>query len=262
MTRFSRGINFQVDLTDNFNPGQWDPAGICMHWWGDPAAGYTFDGVVRHFNTPSSQVSAQYVVEAGRITQMVMEEARAWHAGDDWANKYLIAIEVNPRLSAGDYRTTAELVAEIRSRRGALPLMPHSKYAQTACPGAMDLARINREARLQAGRSSTTPNVSSPPGGVYTVRRGDTLGNLAAVYGTSTGALQLLNGISDPNRIAVGQRLYLRWSVSRGQSLSSIAAAYNGSRFTRGSTSAQRLARMNGISDPNRIAVGQLIRLP
>lgn len=258
MARFSRGIRFEVDLTDNHNPGDWQPRAIVLHWWGDPAARPTFDGVVSWFNTPSSQVSAQYVVEAGRITQMVMERHRAWHAGDDWANKYGIGIEVNPRLSAGDYRTTAELVAEIRDRHGALPLQPHSRYTSTACPGTMDLARINRESRLQ---QKSQPRVQAPANGIYRVRRGDTLSNIAETYGTSTGALQLLNGIANPDRIAAGQTIYVRWNVAPGQTLSNIAAHYNNSRMT-GSTSAAQLARLNGIANPDRIQAGQQIRLP
>lgn len=263
MARFSSSVRFEVDLTDNHNRGNWAPQVIVMHWWGDPATRPTFGGVVSWFNTPSAQVSAHYVVQGGRITQMVREQDRAWHAGNDWANKYGIGIEVNPRLSAADYRTTAELIAEIRSRRGALPLQPHSRYTSTACPGTMDLARLNREARSRNGGSSSgnTPSTSAPAGGVYTVRRGDTLSAIAQRYGTSTRSLQYLNGISNPNRLSVGQRLYVRYIVGRGQSLSSIASSYNGSRLT-GSTSAQRLAQLNGISNPNRINVGQQIRLP
>lgn len=262
MSRFSRGVDFNVDLTPNHNRGDWQPQVIVMHWWDDPAKRPTFNGVVNWFNTRSAQVSAHYVVEAGRITQMVREQDRGWHAGDDWANKHGIGIEVNPRLSAGDYRTTAELIAEIRSRRGALPLQPHSRYSSTSCPGTMDLSRLNREARQQSGgTSSSTPSTSTPAGGVYTVRRGDTLSAIAVRYGTSTGALQFLNGISNPHRLSVGQRLYVRYIVGRGQSLSAIASAYNSSRYT-GSTSAQRLAQLSGIANPNRIQVGQLVRLP
>jgi LysM repeat protein len=43
--------------------------------------------------------------------------------------------------------------------------------------------------------------------GVYVVRRGDTLGAIAARYGTSISRLVALNGLANPNHIYVGQRL-------------------------------------------------------
>ena len=97
------------------------------------------------------------------------------------------------------------------------------------------------------------------PGGVdalgrYTVVRGDTLGEIARRFRTSTAALVLLNGISNPNVIHVGQRLYTRWVVGPGDTLGEIAA--------RAGTTASRLAVLNGIPNPDRIQVGQLIRLP
>lgn|GEM_PF-6306753 len=42
---------------------------------------------------------------------------------------------------------------------------------------------------------------------VYVVQRGDTLARIAARYGTSVAALAQANRISNPNRIAVGQRI-------------------------------------------------------
>ncbi|MBI1239445.1 MAG: peptidoglycan DD-metalloendopeptidase family protein [Alphaproteobacteria bacterium] len=47
------------------------------------------------------------------------------------------------------------------------------------------------------------------PGGLVTVRRGDTLSQIADRYGVSTRDLQAANGLSNPNRIYPGQRLAL-----------------------------------------------------
>lgn len=49
-------------------------------------------------------------------------------------------------------------------------------------------------------------------GGVHVVRAGETLGSIAARYGTSVAALARANGISNPSLIYVGQRL----AISRG----------------------------------------------
>lgn len=44
----------------------------------------------------------------------------------------------------------------------------------------------------------------------YTVKKGDTLGSIAAKHGTNYHALAKLNGITNPNRIYVGQKLKLK----------------------------------------------------
>lgn len=88
----------------------------------------------------------------------------------------------------------------------------------------------------------------------YTVKPGDTLGEIASRYKTSVKALQFLNGIADSNRIEVGQKLYLGWVVSAGQTLGGIADAYG--------TSVSKLKKLNGITNSSHIEVGQLIRLP
>lgn len=51
------------------------------------------------------------------------------------------------------------------------------------------------------------PGTTAPSGGVYIVQRGDTLAKIAARYRTTVSALMALNGISNPNKIWVGQRL-------------------------------------------------------
>ncbi|MCB0872783.1 MAG: LysM peptidoglycan-binding domain-containing protein [Thermoleophilia bacterium] len=114
---------------------------------------------------------------------------------------------------------------------------------------------------------------AAPPGSTssgWRVRSGDTLSSIAARAGMSTSALASLNGITDPNLIRVGQLLRLGTvtasssaggssasgavRVVAGDTLSSIAA--------RAGVSASALVRANGLSDPNRIVVGQRLRLP
>ncbi len=94
---------------------------------------------------------------------------------------------------------------------------------------------------------------------------GDTLTSIARLFDTTVNSIVDLNAISNPNRIFPGQRLYIRvnssvpydccdtYTVRRGDTLSAIA-----DRF---STTWRRLASINEISDPNRISVGQVIRL-
>lgn len=70
----------------NFGPRKDGKSADCiiLHYTGMPAGKGLSAGerAIRWLETPVSQVSAHYVVdEDGRITQMVAESERAWHAG-------------------------------------------------------------------------------------------------------------------------------------------------------------------------------------
>ncbi len=125
---------------------------------------------------------------------------------------------------------------------------------------------------------SSQPAVSGNGGGnsavsqTYTVKPGDTLGAIAARFGTSVSALAARNGIRNPNLIYAGQRLLISGSggpapsapsptgsagtyrVRPGDTLGGIAARFG--------TSVGALASLNGISNPNLIYAGQTLRLP
>lgn len=96
----------------------------------------------------------------------------------------------------------------------------------------------------------------------YTVRAGDTLWAIARQYRTTVEALAELNGIADPNRIYVGQELrlpkqaegYVNYVVVRGDTLSALARQYH--------TTVEILAERNNIADPDRIYVGETLRIP
>lgn len=59
------------------------------------------------------------------------------------------------------------------------------------------------------GPGSTPQTPGNDSNGTYTVKRGDTLAAIARSYGTTISALQLANGITNPNYIYVGQRLII-----------------------------------------------------
>jgi LysM repeat protein len=119
---------------------------------------------------------------------------------------------------------------------------------------------------------TSAPAPTTPPttGEVtYTVQRGDTLYSIARRYGSTVEAIASANGIANPNLIRVGQRLTIPTSgspappppsggttyvVRPGDNLFRIALRYNLSYLY--------LASYNGISDPSRIYVGQVLRIP
>lgn len=130
-------------MSPNYTPGRTQSIKvIVIHWWGEPSAGYTFDGVVNYFMKPSSQVSAHYVVSEGKIKNLVNPKDTAWHARQ--ANPFSIGIEVDPKGSQKTYETVARLVADLRKTYGNLPLKKHSDYVATKCPGSISLRKIEQ----------------------------------------------------------------------------------------------------------------------
>lgn len=118
------------------------PNVIVIHHWGSDGA--KFDGVCSWLCRKNGTSSAHFVVEAGRVAELVSVENRAWHAGTR-GNPRGIGIECRPEKSAGDFDTVASLIADLRDRYGELPLARHCDYMQTDCPGrwGADLARLS-----------------------------------------------------------------------------------------------------------------------
>jgi N-acetylmuramoyl-L-alanine amidase len=112
---------------------------------------------------------------------------------------------------------------------------------------------------------------ASARGATVTVRPGDTLSAIAARSGVSVGALARANAIANPNVVQAGRRLVVpsgsgavgsggtsagggSYTVRPGDTLSGIAASHG--------TNAAALAALNGIRDPNRLAVGRVLSVP
>lgn len=101
----------------------------------------------------------------------------------------------------------------------------------------------------------------------HTVRKGETLTEIANRYGVSVKDLKAANRISNPNKIKVGQGLFIPDAASRtpppalvdyvvrkGDSLSLIAK--------RGGITLSELARINNVRDADMIRVGQVLKIP
>ncbi len=125
---------------------------------------------------------------------------------------------------------------------------------------------------------STAPVSAAPPyhgqaqeSTTHVVQRGENLYRIALRYGTTVNAIVAANGLANPNRIYVGQRLVIPSSTSsasttapstttggtyvvrRGDTLSGIARRFG--------TTTTSLARLNGIVNPSLIYTGQVLQL-
>jgi len=124
---------------------------------------------------------------------------------------------------------------------------------------------------IYVGQRLYIPASSGAPAGCYSyyyVRPGDTLSRIAAYFGMRTSALAAANGISNPNYIYVRQRLCIPniyggpsyppdggtlYTVKAGDTLTKIANWYG--------TTVHYLMVLNGLTNPNYIYVGQVLRV-
>ncbi len=146
-----------------------------------------------------------------------------------------------------------------------------------------------QESAATATPNGGVDNVQFPGRVVHIVRTGDTVGNLATLYGSNTDAIVAANNLSESALIKVGQGLVIPvhllspatstptptplapvatatsggavpppagniYIIQRGDTLSRIAARFN--------TTTATLAQLNGITNPNTIYAGQRLTIP
>lgn len=151
---------------------------------------------------------------------------------------------------ASRFGTTAQEIADINGIQNINLIYPG------------ETLRINSNTNISGSGSNSTGKT------YYTIKRGDTLGGIARRYGVSVQNLINWNNIKNPNLIFPGQKLILYgnytssdntnsnnvyYTVQRGDTLWRIARRYR--------TCAKRIARINGITNPNLIYIGQVLRI-
>lgn len=116
----------------------------------------------RTWLTETGNVSANYLVREDMVYRLVGEDWASWHAGiivgtpttphytGENPNDESIGIEVEgyaaQRLSDAAVRSTAELIRDIRRRRGPLPLVSHSELS----PGNRSDPGVENRQRIEA----------------------------------------------------------------------------------------------------------------
>lgn len=208
---------------------------------------------------PGTQAGA--VERAKRFGDMI-ESAGYWcgiYANLNWWNNYLPGLDRFTKWIA-QYNSKCDYTGANKD------IWQYSSTGRVAgIAGDVDMNECYRDfpAEISGGSTSTTKPVAkpTPAAKTHTVQSGETLSGIAAKYGTTYQSLAAINGIDNPNLIYAGQVLKLTgsaaasktYTVQSGDTLSGIAAKYG--------TTYQRLAQVNGISNPNVIYPGQVLKI-
>lgn len=187
-------------------------------------------------------------------TQNIPEDGNEYwndNNGDsDEINLREIIIKKGDTLSqiAIDYNTTIEKLVEINNIRN-----PNLIYAGNRLlvpvTNSNSSDQENGENQLQDYQ-------------IYTVKKGNTLSQIAINYNTTVEKIVSLNNITNPNLIYIGQNIKIpivrysgntTYTIKCGDTLYSISRRYN--------TTVANLVRINRIKNPNLIYAGNVIKI-
>ncbi|MFP7377725.1 N-acetylmuramoyl-L-alanine amidase [Bacillus paralicheniformis] len=182
---------------------------------------------IAYMNRNGSSTSYHFAVDDKEVVQGIPTNRNAWHCGDgdgvNSGNRTSIGVEVCYSKSGGAKYKAAEklaikFIAQLLKERGwgVDRVKKHQDWSGKYCPhrvldeGRWDAVKAAIAAELKAlgGKSSSKP-ASKPSGATYTVKKGDTLSEIAVKTGVSVAKLQSYNDIKNPNKIMVGQVLNL-----------------------------------------------------
>lgn len=131
--------------------------------------------------------------------------------------------------------------------------------------GGGDITIVGGVALLsEAGPSGSVPESAtgnpSDQISVYVVRKGDTLSQIATMFGVSVNTIIWANDISKGSAIAPGETLVIlpmsgiRYEVNKGDTLNSIVKKYNGDL--------NEVMKYNGFDENTTLAVGDVVMIP
>ena len=195
------------------------------------------------FTPTSRQASSNYGVGTdGKVGMYVEEKDRSWCSSNATNDNRAVTIEVasdtkHPyAVNDRAFAALLDLVTDICKRNGIKKLVwstkkadrvnhkngcnmtVHRDYANKSCPGDYLYNRhgeIAAEVNRRLGVADTAPDAGAAKGvTVYTVKKGDTLSQIAAKYGTTYQAIAAYNGIKNPNAIRVGQKIKIPASTA------------------------------------------------
>ncbi|MEC1649329.1 N-acetylmuramoyl-L-alanine amidase [Bacillus halotolerans] len=186
----------------------------------------------------TSPTSFHFAVDDEEVVQGIPTNRNAFHCGDgsgvNSGNRTSIGVEVCYSKSGGAKYKAAEklaikFIAQLLRERGwgVDRVRKHQDWSGKYCPhrvlaeGRWESVKAAIAAELKAlGGKSSKPAASAPKtsGATYTVKKGDTLSEIAEKTGVSMAKLQSYNGIKNANKISVGQVLKLKGGSSKPSS--------------------------------------------
>lgn len=122
--------------------------------------------------------------------------------------------------------------------------------------------RVLASTKSTGAKPPTMSSRNSANSRTYKVRSGDTLWDIARMYGTTTSKIRRWNGLGRSSRIYPGQLLAVEGSagpdfvlhkVRRGETLSRIAQKYR--------TNISKIQATNGLTNPDQLRVGTKLKI-
>lgn len=247
------------------------PAGSVIYFTVDfDAEASSFDEITSYFNAVKANIGSDYLVGAYGNYAVIkylhdnkivnyFTQTYAWSSKqkNDFVNIYQYKIDVK-NAPAGIMVDYLEIDKEDCGAWGA------------AAPAPVPTPAIDPVAPTPSVTPTVVPSPPKPAPIVvpdtYTVQAGDTLSEICGKFGLDLATIEAYNHITNPNLIQVGQVLCLKkkaptpkpsvttYKIKAGDTLSDIAKKFG--------TTVAALEKLNGISDPNKIYTGEVIKVP
>lgn len=192
---------------------------------------------------PSKPATVTPAIDAGKEADKVKGSAKE------------VGMTVKVNFSANNYSTGEAIPDWVK---GTSYQIIEKSGDKVLLDGIMSWLSVYNVETLDASTSGPTVNA----GQTHVVQYGENLSSIAAKYGTTWQELARINALSNPNIIYQGQSLNVVGGqsaatsgycvVEYGDTLSSIAAQFD--------TTVERLVSANGISNPNSIYAGQVLK--
>ncbi|WP_268431182.1 N-acetylmuramoyl-L-alanine amidase [Bacillus sp. Tg11] len=219
-----------IPVGHNNRPGYaMDPAYITVHNTANTARGANAAMHARYEKNPETPTSWHFTVDEKEIYQHLPLNENGWHAGDGnsgTGNRKSIGIEICEN-SDGDFEKAVAnaqwLIKKLMKEQGIslANVVPHQHWSGKYCPRKLLDRWDSFKAGISGAPSSPAKTETKTSGSTYTVKKGDTLSEIAVKTGVSMAKLQAYNGIKNANKISVGQVLKLTGAAGSSKPSSS-----------------------------------------
>ncbi|AOC91179.1 N-acetylmuramoyl-L-alanine amidase [Bacillus amyloliquefaciens] len=211
-------------------PNPMDPEYITIHNTANDASAAN---EISFMTGNSESTSYHFAVDDKEVIQGIPLDRNAWHSGDGTngtGNRKSIVVEICYSKSGGAryraaealaFKFVAQLLKERQNQKAFQDwngkYCPHRVLAEGRWEAVK--AAIATELKALGGKSSASKPVKTS-GSTYTVKKGDTLSEIAVKTGVSMAKLQAYNGIKNVNKVSVGQVLKLTEAAGSSKPLS------------------------------------------